>query len=502
MASEAGQLERNAIGLPEVLFQSITHMAPAAAVAYSIIFATTYAGGASPLAVVIALVACLFVAVSIGQLARHLPSAGGLYTYNAHGLGTNVGFLVAWAFMLLEPIIAPLLYLVFGYVLASAFNKYWGWPIELWAPLVLIPAAIVWFLTYRGIKVSTRTGIVLGSFEIVVFALLALTLIVAAGGNNTLSVFNPTTGNAKGIGSVFPGMIFAILAFGGFEASAPLGEESRDPHRTIPMAVFLSCLLIGIFYVFCYYAATVYFGPDKMAAAQPDGFFFWNNGDPWTGMADKVWGIGWILVLLAIVNSAIANSIAGANAATRVGFALGRIRLLPSALSVIHSEYRTPYMAVHAQGILGVIVAIGLGWYLGSQAPLAGAYAFLGTVVTLCLIGIYILTNLSSMLFYWRERHDEFNWLLHFVIPIVGTIIFIPVLLASAGIDFGGIGISPLTSPANMALPIILVWMVIGVAVLVYFRMRAPERIQQTAALYISGEDEPTAGPQVAPGPA
>ena len=76
-AARSGELERNAIGLPEVLFQSITHMAPAAAVAYSIIFATTYAGGATPLAVVIALVACLFVAVSIGQLAQHLPSAGG-----------------------------------------------------------------------------------------------------------------------------------------------------------------------------------------------------------------------------------------------------------------------------------------------------------------------------------------------------------------------------------------------------------------------------------------
>lgn len=130
-AAPAGQLERDAIGLPEVLFQSITHMAPAAAVAYSIIFATTYSGGATPLAVVIALVACLFVAVSIGQLARHLPSAGGLYTYNAHGLGASVGFLVAWGFMLLEPLIAPLLYLIFGYVLASTFNTYWGWPIEL-----------------------------------------------------------------------------------------------------------------------------------------------------------------------------------------------------------------------------------------------------------------------------------------------------------------------------------------------------------------------------------
>src|SRR4029077_5314156 len=89
-------LQKDAIGLAPVLFQSITHMAPAAAVAFSIIFAVTYAGGATPLAVLLALVACLMVAISIGQLARHLPSAGGLYTYSARGLHPTAGFFVAW----------------------------------------------------------------------------------------------------------------------------------------------------------------------------------------------------------------------------------------------------------------------------------------------------------------------------------------------------------------------------------------------------------------------
>src|ERR1700720_698181 len=80
MATRASQadvtpgLQRDAIGLAPVLFQSITHMAPAAAVAFSIIFAVTYAGGATPLAVILALVACLLVAISISQLAPHLPS--------------------------------------------------------------------------------------------------------------------------------------------------------------------------------------------------------------------------------------------------------------------------------------------------------------------------------------------------------------------------------------------------------------------------------------------
>src|SRR5438552_6409600 len=84
---ETARLERNAVGLAPTLFQSITHMAPAAAVAFSIIVGVPYAGGSIPLAVLLALVACLLVAISIGQLARHLPSAGGLYTFSSRGLG-------------------------------------------------------------------------------------------------------------------------------------------------------------------------------------------------------------------------------------------------------------------------------------------------------------------------------------------------------------------------------------------------------------------------------
>jgi amino acid transporter len=78
MAANGTTLARGAIGLREVLFQSVTSMAPAGAVALSIAAGATYAGGALPLAVVLALVACLLVASSIGQLAKHLPSAGSM----------------------------------------------------------------------------------------------------------------------------------------------------------------------------------------------------------------------------------------------------------------------------------------------------------------------------------------------------------------------------------------------------------------------------------------
>src|SRR3979411_2841 len=451
-------LQKDAIGLTQVLFQSITHMAPAAAVAFSIIFAVTYAGGATPLAVVLALVACLLVAISIGQLARHLPSAGGLYTYSAPALPPVAGFFVAWGFMLAEPIVAPLLYLIFGNVIAVFLNQHFSTPLWLWAPFAAAAGIGVWVLVYRGVRISTEAGVVLGAFEIVVFLALALTLIINPGSNNTLSVFSPNTGNSNGWGSVFAGMVYTVLAFIGFEASVPLAEEAKDPRRTLPRAVILSCVRIGVFYLICYYGAMVYFGPN-VAADPKNGFFVFNGGDPWDGLAAKVWGPFSILVLLAIINSAFANSNAGATAATRVGYALGRVGILPRALANVHPRYKTPYVAMHVQGALGIALALILGFALGG--PL-NAFALLGTIATIVIVMIYTLSNLSNMVLYLREKRAEMNPLLNIVVPGLGITIFIPVLIAAFGVDFGGLGIASLAAPANLAPWCVLVWLVIG----------------------------------------
>lgn len=158
-------LQRNAIGLTEVLFQSITHMAPAVAVALSIGAATGFAGNLTPLAVVLAMVACLFTAYSIGQLAQHLPSAGGMYTYVARGLGPFFGWLMAWAFALAEPLVAPILLAAFGFFGATFLTAYLGIGegfTYLWVVLAILCGLLLWWLIYSGVQLSTRAGVLLG----------------------------------------------------------------------------------------------------------------------------------------------------------------------------------------------------------------------------------------------------------------------------------------------------------------------------------------------------
>src|ERR1700749_4295038 len=177
-------LRRNAIGLREVLFQSITDMAPGAAIAASIPAGVAFAGGSLPLAVGFALVACLFCAVSIGLLGRELPSAGSLAPYAARGLHSSIGFLVAWGYVLVGFLIPPLVLLQLGFTTAATINAEWSSsPASLWWPWSLAGAVIVLAAGFYGIRTSARLGTILGVSEIAVFLVLGVFFLVHAGGH-------------------------------------------------------------------------------------------------------------------------------------------------------------------------------------------------------------------------------------------------------------------------------------------------------------------------------
>jgi amino acid transporter len=311
---------------------------------------------------------------------------------------------------------------------------------------------------------------------------LALWLIVK-GDHNDLSVFGTkfaTVEGFNGMSGVIAGSVYTILAFIGFEAAAPLAEETRDPRKTIGQAVVYSCLGIGVFYVLTTYAATAFFGPEGFAGFPASG-----GGNPWDGLARAVWGAGWVLVFLAIANSAIANSNAGSNAATRTYFSMGRIRLLPSALASVHPRYRSPYVAVIFQLVVGVVVSM----WLGAQFDPFTGFAILGTIIGAVVIAIYMLVNLSCLLFYLREHPGDFNVLLHGVIPVLGILAFVPALMTATGVgssvfDF----ISPLPYPFSVVGPVVAIMLVLGIAYLVYLIVNAPDRLTDTAKVFIDEE--------------
>jgi amino acid transporter len=487
MATEAATtstigLRRNAIGLREVTFQSITDMAPGAAIAASIPAGVAFAGGSLPLAVVFALIACLFCAVSIGLLAREMPSAGSLATYAARGLHPSIGFLVAWGYVLVGFLIPPLVLLQLGFTTAATLNaEFHGYPANLWWPWALAGAVIVLAAGYYGIRTSARLGTVLGVFEIGVFVVLAVFLIVHAGSANTASVFTTkyTPSTFRGITGVIAGSVYTILAFGGFEGAAPLAEEARNPRRTIPRAILIATLLIGVLYVFTTYAVDVAYGP-----AQFHNFTTGTGAASWVGMARSLYGLFWFFVFLAIVNSTIANANAGVNVSTRTAYAMGRINAFPRFLAQVHPKHHSPVMALLTAFVITAAVTLGLG--LGYD-PVT-AFVMVATALVIVLAAIYILMNAACIGFFARRR-GGFNPLLHLVIPLLGIITFVPAWLTAAGIDVFSF-IAPLAPPISYMGPGVGGFMIIGVIYLVYLYRKDPRRVVEVGLVHLDPLEE------------
>jgi amino acid transporter len=473
-------LRKDAIGLREVLFQSITDMAPGAAIAASIPAGAAFAGGSLPLSVVFALIACLFCALSIGELAKHIPSAGSLATYAAQGLHDFIGFMVAWAYVFVGALIAPLVLLQLGFTTASTLNsEFASYPADLWWPWTILGALIVMAAGLYGVRTSARLGTILGVFEIAVFVILAVLLVIHAGHANTLSVFG--TGHTpkaySGMTGVIAGSVFTILAFGGFEGAAPLAEEARDPRRTIRRAVLGATLGIGILYIFTTYAVDVAFGPSRFDT------FGGSGSSSWEGMARDLYGLFWILVFLAIVNSTIANANAGVNVASRTMYAMGRIGAFPYALARIATRNRSPYIAILLVTAVTLGASLGLGFAYGPTA----AFAMVGTGIVILLVANYIIANAACIGYFTRRRRSEFNVVLHLIVPILGIAAFIPAWLAAAGIPAFSF-IPTLSAPTSYAGPAVAIWVVLGIIYGLVLYVRAPQRIADVSRVHLDEE--------------
>jgi amino acid transporter len=476
--ADAG-LRRDAIGLREVLFQSITDMAPGAAIAASIPAGVAFAGGALPLAVVFALIACLFSAWSIGQLARELPSSGSMATYAARGLHPALGFLAAWAYAMVGWLIPPLVLLQLGFTTAGTLHsEISGYPVNLWWPWALLGLAIIFAAGYFGIRTSARFGTILGVFEIVIFLVMGVLLVFHAGGHNTFSVFTTkyTPHSFHGVSGVVAGSVFSVLAFGGFEGAAPLAEEARNPGRTVQLAVLLATLLIGALYVFTTYAADVAFGPAGFAHFSPAG------SASWVGLARSFYGLFWILVFLAIVNSTLANSNAGVNVSSRTAFAMGRIRAFPSLLGLVSAKHRSPVNAILLGTAISLAVMLGLGLHYGATV----AFSMVGTALVILIVGIYIVMNAACIGFFARSRQHRFNYLSHLVVPVLGIAAFVPAWCAGAGIKIAGVSwITPLPAPLSYMGPAAAVWIGLGVIYLVYLYFRDRQRVIDVGLIHL-----------------
>src|ERR1700744_777407 len=247
--SGAGRgLQRNSVGLPTVLMQSIAQIAPAVGVLTTIAFNTQQAGLGAPSTYISTFVLGRIVGFSLAQLAKHLPSAGGFYTYVSATVGPSSGFMVGWLYSWIVALIPGGLASYTGFVLQTELQQNYSVNIP-WQLITCAILLVVGYTGYKGIRASGKMLTVLSVVEMLIVAGLSISGLVSPGpGGITFSGFNPASSTSSH--GFFLAVVLSIFAFTGWEGAAAVAEEARNPRKVIPQAIIGSMILLGIYYVF------------------------------------------------------------------------------------------------------------------------------------------------------------------------------------------------------------------------------------------------------------
>jgi amino acid transporter len=321
------------------------------------------AGWNAALAVVVATLGVLAIGYVIALYARRFAGAGAVYEYLTHGAHPWLGVLTAGFFFVGALFLGGGgIYLGLGILVDGFWTEHISSSGPAWWIWGFVALAIVLTLNYFGVRVAVGAMLTFAAVSFVPMILLAV-IIIAKGGEsgNTLSMFNPNETSWFGTtgGGVLGGVLLGILLFVGFEAAASLGEESHDPHRSIPRAVLWTVGAAGAFFVLMAYAFSIGYGKDAVS----QGAWAFSPG-PVSEMATK-YVSSWYATLLelVVILDAMALALAICVVIGRGFFALGRDGLVPSVFAKT-SRYNTPWVGNLAVAFGGIFLVV-LTWVGG-----------------------------------------------------------------------------------------------------------------------------------------
>src|SRR5882757_4999676 len=465
------ELKAGAIGFWGNMVQAVTHIAPGLNVLLGLTFIVSFADVTAPIAYLLGGIICLGVAVVLTQLAKQFTGAGGYFLYISRTIGPRFGWLTTWLYFLYDPVAIGVVCAFTGSLIADTLKSQYGWNIP-WGIWFAILVLCVTVFTLFGLALSVKVMLTLSAVEVGVFVALMISGLVSPGsGGLNVKSFNP--GNIPSGNGLYLGIVFTILALSGFESVAPLGEETENPKRNLPLAIVGSTILVAVFYMFVNWGVLVGEGTDNVKNFTSSGQIF--------DLGRRLWGGAWIIILIAAVNSGLAVCIAIQNATTRVLFDMGRVKALPTILAKVHPKYRTPWNAIWFLTAVTLAIGVGLGSWLGPVKT----FGMIGIMQTLGLIIVYSMGNIGAMLFYGRERRAEFNIWLHGIIPVLTTV-------ALAWVFWKNVETLHPFNPKNAfdySPLIVIIWTVVGLAILVFARqtgndgwmLRAGESIELRA---------------------
>src|SRR5258708_25779154 len=378
-AESSQTLRHGQLGLFGVIMPGVAQVAPAFNLFFTTGLMVSLAGASAPLIFLISMVGLGATASSLAQFSSVYPSAGSFITYITRAIGTRVAVAVGVITVLGYIIAFGGIYIFVGsYIVQNVLSNPDIWGIT---QIVTIAYGVLLVAPVGGgLKFGVRITVALYVFEVILLLALSLT-ILAKGGASGLSG-TPFTWPGGKSSDVLLAFSLAVLAFGGFEAAAPLAEETRDPLRNVPIAV-LGCVLVsGIIYVVGSYALVTAFGVGHASTLASDTNPFHTAAKAFLPFVAPL--ITWVFL------SSVTSSYVAANTQTsRVIFAGARGGLWTRALAGVNPRFKTPAAAA----VAFVTPSILIGVVSTAFTTPGTASGFLGTWGILGLIIMYLVAN-------------------------------------------------------------------------------------------------------------
>ena len=383
LARRLGQRDAIAIGLGSMIGAGVfAAFTPAAAAA----------GSGLLVGLAIAAVVAWGNATSSAQLAAQYPTSGGTYVYGRERLGAWPGYLAGWSFVVGKTASCAAMALTLAvYVAPPGWEK---------------PTAMAAVLALAGVNYVGVTRTAAAARIIVVAVLSVLGLVVVAGVAS--GVGDPANLGAGGATGGWYGVLqsagLLFFAFAGYARIATLGEEVRDPQRTIPRAIGISLGLALVVYSTVAVVALAVLGPERLAGAPAP-------------LADVATAGGWAwaapVVRVGAALAALGSLLALIAGVGRTSLAMARNDDLPRPLAAVHPRFQVPHRAEVA---LAVVVC---GLILVADLRDAIGFSSFGVLL------YYLVANVAA--FTQTPEHRRYPRVLQ-VVGAVGCVILVATL--------------------------------------------------------------------------
>lgn len=352
-------------------------------------------GGALWVPLAVALLLALLTAGSYAELVTKYPKAGGAAIFAERAFKNPLlAFLVGFSMLAAGVTSAA------GLALAFA-GDYLGTFLDVPAvPAAVLFLGLVAALNARGISESLRTNLVMTVIEVGGLVIVVVTVAVLLGrGGGDLSRVTEFPVGVSPAAATLGAAVIAYYSFVGFETSANVAEEVRDPSRVYPRALFGALLTAGLVYVLVGLASSIALSSDDLAASSGPLLAVVQA----TGVGVPAWVFS-LIALVAVANGALLTMIM----ASRVTYGMAEQGLLPGVLARVLPGRRTPAVAILATTVLAMALT------------LVGDLSVLASTVVLLLLFVFISTNIAVLVLRGdRVEHPHFR--VPAVFPVLGV---------------------------------------------------------------------------------